>query len=129
MSFCWEDYLSQAQWLISASTLSTLTEANFRSAISRAYYAAFCTARKYLSEVEQIDIPTDGSAHSAVRNALKGCREADIRLLSNKLNSLRIRRNDADYLDTFSSDLSRTTQAVLQEAELVLVTLNRHSAP
>jgi len=48
MSFDWADYLTLAQELADQAASSQSTEAKLRSAISRAYYAAFCKESNHL---------------------------------------------------------------------------------
>lgn len=48
MSFDWSGYLDVAKELASVALTSANKEAKLRSAISRAYYAAFILARNYL---------------------------------------------------------------------------------
>jgi hypothetical protein len=45
MSFDWADYLKLAEALTQAPTVPGPEEAALRAAMSRAYYAAFCSAR------------------------------------------------------------------------------------
>jgi uncharacterized protein (UPF0332 family) len=47
MTFDWREYLTLAENLCTNSHTFPNQEACFRVAISRAYYAAFCTARNY----------------------------------------------------------------------------------
>ena len=48
MKFDWEEYFNLAQELA-----GTNEEAKLRSAVSRAYYSAFCLARNYLRDIQQ----------------------------------------------------------------------------
>lgn len=48
MSFDWLEYLNLAQELAGQATKPSSQEAKLRSAVSRAYYAAFCEARNHL---------------------------------------------------------------------------------
>ena len=45
MSFDWADYLKLAEALTQSLTVPGPEEAALRAAMSRAYYAAFCSAR------------------------------------------------------------------------------------
>jgi len=64
MSFDWSEYLSVAQELASGANTSANKEAKLRSAISRAYYAAFILARSYLRDREELLILRTNDAHS-----------------------------------------------------------------
>lgn len=57
MSFDWSEYLSIAQELIEQAKKSSYQEAKVRSAISRAYYAAFGAARNHLRYTDNIREP------------------------------------------------------------------------
>lgn len=48
MNFDWEEYFNLAKELA-----GTTEEAKLRSAVSRAYYSAFCLARNYLRDIQQ----------------------------------------------------------------------------
>lgn len=48
MAFNWSEYLEVARKLAGIASMPHSDEANYRAAISRAYYAAFCTAVDYL---------------------------------------------------------------------------------
>ncbi len=50
MSFNWDDYLFLAQELATHPSNFPNQEARLRSAISRAYYSAFCKARDFLRD-------------------------------------------------------------------------------
>lgn len=49
MGFDWNEYLILAQFLGGDCGISYSEEAARRAAVSRAYYAAFCSARNYAS--------------------------------------------------------------------------------
>ena len=57
MSFNWSEYLALAQQLAGKAQISATQESRLRSAISRAYYAAFIKGRNYLRDEESISIP------------------------------------------------------------------------
>src|SRR3989338_5973911 len=73
-------------------------EASMRSAVSRAYYAAFHKA-KLFAENDGIGakFSSDAKAHREVVEFLKKHADLGKRLLSPKLNRLRINRNTCDY--------------------------------
>lgn len=57
MSFNWGDYLSLANALLTKPNTPGPEEAAYRSAVSRAYYAAFCIARNYARDEENLSLP------------------------------------------------------------------------
>lgn len=68
MSFDWAEYLNLAGELCATPTSPSTDEAKYRSAISRAYYAAFGKAKNHLRNNDgDTAIPTGASAHKYVR--------------------------------------------------------------
>lgn len=57
MTFHWSEYLDLARELAQQPT----DEAKLRSAISRAYYAAFIKSRNFLQQREGLNIPTENT--------------------------------------------------------------------
>ncbi|HEY7154407.1 MAG TPA: hypothetical protein VH575_10655 [Gemmataceae bacterium] len=72
------------------------TEAEWRSAISRAYYAAFHKARRLLWQ-GGFAVPAADTAHAYLWLRLSNCKHPDIIELGHKLGHLRGMRNRADY--------------------------------
>jgi uncharacterized protein (UPF0332 family) len=99
--FRWEDFLDLAEELASRSG----DESALRTAISRAYYAAFHAGREYLAYVA-ISIDRTGNAHQQVRSEL-GARDDPIGQDLLRLHRL---RKEADY-DDFMADVEE--QAVV----------------
>jgi len=72
MNFDWSEYSNIASELAGQATASSSAEAKKRGAISRAYYAAFCSARNHLRDKEHDrNIPVGGEAHGYVRKQFK----------------------------------------------------------
>ena len=67
-------------------------ESKYRTSISRAYYAAFLVARRYLESSGYI-FPPESNVHRKVIDYMKDKNS----FISNLLFKLRNRRNDADY--------------------------------
>lgn len=102
MSFDWREYLELAKELVGLKGSLTSSEAAYRTAVSRAYYAAFCWARNYAAMKLEFR-PTKGSEdHRLLRKhfSRKGYGE-----LASHLNKLRKWRNECEYEDNVS-DLS-----------------------
>jgi uncharacterized protein (UPF0332 family) len=72
------------------------TEAEWRTSISRAYYAAFHVARTLLRDLRFV-VPRADKAHSYLYERLNNCGDADIEKAGRDLSSLRFLRNRADY--------------------------------
>src|SRR5437879_4229739 len=116
--FDWGDYLDQANRLAAGGD-----EAGQRSAISRAYYAAFGLARRRLETVEGNPVPPTGRAHQYVWNAfVSNPPEARRAAIAASGTRLRRRRNLADYDDAVP-DLGTLTRETLMEAQRVIDTL------
>ena len=72
------------------------SEAERRTAVSRAYYALFNTI-KYLLKAAGFRIQKTASGHEQLYRYLHNSGLADAQAIASKLNSLRTVRNDADY--------------------------------
>src|SRR5436305_1899156 len=97
MAFYWSDYLAAAQqWALATTPL--LEEAILRSAISRAYYAAFHEARDYLANHGDTGIPTGGRAHAYVRDRFRNDPDTNRQQIGQYLDRMRLDRNRADYI-------------------------------
>jgi uncharacterized protein (UPF0332 family) len=96
--FEWDAFLTLAEELASRPG----DEAAARSAISRAYYAAFHAGRAYLRQVN-MTIDVSGTAHRQVRQALL----ASNREVSQNLARLHELRKEADYDNPSSFDVDR----------------------
>lgn len=88
MSFDWSDYLSVAKELANIAATAN-KEAKLRSAVSRAYYAAFIKARNHLRDREGLLIPRTSDAHSYVSQQFKSSPNAVRQSLAEKLVRLR----------------------------------------
>lgn len=124
MNFDWSEYLNLAQELAGPPTSLSNEEARLRSAISRAYYAAFCKARNHLRDNENLSIrpPRGESTHQFVIRQFKFSSDASRRQIGTHLNRLRVDRNKADYDDTVSR-VQKMTQFVLTMAQSVISSL------
>lgn len=88
MSFGWKDYIDLAENLLEHSEESCL-----RSAVSRAYYGAFCIARN----AKGFKDSTGGNIHRKVINEYKNSSDKNERDIGQILDKLRRARNNADY--------------------------------
>jgi len=89
------------------------TEAEWRSAVSRAYYAAFHGARELLEDL-RFTVPRADRAHAYLSRRLANCGHAETQQAGNDLNALRGDRNQADY------DLHRPVTAELTRLHVLL---------
>jgi uncharacterized protein (UPF0332 family) len=85
------DFLQIAQVLATDTS-----EAAWRSAVSRAYYAAFHEARVLLQDLGFI-VPRADRAHAYLWLRLSNCGDIPTQLAGRELNDLRGDRNRADY--------------------------------
>ena len=95
MPFDWKEYFSLAQYLNSGSS-SFSSEAGARSAISRAYYAAFCHARNYARDNHGFKPTNKAVDHALVRDHFRNKGMYNIAIW---LEDLRKDRNRCDYDD------------------------------
>ena len=85
------DFLPLAKQLATGST-----EAEWRSAISRAYYAAFHVARELLQDLG-FTVPRAERAHVYLSRRLSNSGDAQVQRAGSDLNTMRGERNQADY--------------------------------
>src|SRR5262245_21425031 len=71
-------------------------EVDWRSAVSRAYYAAFHAARDLLRELG-FQVPRAAIAHSYLVLRLSNCGDPDLQRAGSELQDLQRERNLADY--------------------------------
>lgn len=109
MGFAWREYLTLATELAERSE----QEAALRTAISRAYYAVFCTARARLAE------PSLGTAHRGVWDAYRNAGDRNRRSIGNRGDRLRRLRQRADYDAVFPGLAGETKRVLYMAAELL----------
>ncbi|WP_449416562.1 HEPN domain-containing protein [Phormidium nigroviride] len=119
MTFNWSQYLTLAKELIGQSPSPASEEAKRRSAISRAYYAAFISARNYLQEREGYSIPKTVDAHKYVREQFKQSADPVRQDIGRKLEMLRKDRNQSDYKNTVSELLRKSKIAVKRSQQVI----------
>jgi hypothetical protein len=85
------DFLSLAHQLAAAGT-----EAAWRTAVSRAYYAAFHYAREFLEDLS-FTVPRADLAHKYLIFRLSNCGDVQVEQAAHDLDILRGLRNQADY--------------------------------
>jgi uncharacterized protein (UPF0332 family) len=100
--------------------LGGLKEAYWRSAVSRAYYAAFHEARRLLRQCGLV-APRGEQAHAYLWLRLSNCGHPDLAHAGAELNDLRSQRNWADY--DFDQLLDQPTAADYVQAARDIVDL------
>src|SRR5436309_11372371 len=85
----WRDFVSLA-----ARLAANATEADWRSAVSRAYYAAFHIARRLLADLN-FTVPRADRAHQYLVFRLSNCGEPTVEQAGRDLETLRRLRNRA----------------------------------
>lgn len=128
MSFDWTDYLNLAislQLDPESPDLFGLSEAAFRSAASRAYYATFHCALD-LACREGFRPTSSGEDHWAVQDHFRNYVPPDTlhSEVARELNLLHIRRKDADYEDHFEGRPKNQATLAINLARSILENLD-----
>jgi uncharacterized protein (UPF0332 family) len=105
--------------------LGGLKEAHWRSAVSRAYYAAFHEARRLLRQCG-FAAPKSEQAHAYLWLRLSNCGHPDLAHAGVELNDLRSQRNWADY--DFDLSMDQSTAADFVQAARDVVSLLEQAA-
>lgn len=98
MTFDWREYLTLSRFLQAQTEQAFSHEAACRSAVSRAYYSAFCCARNYARDRQAFLPFYDSRDHAEVRGHF--VRQPGQSEIASLLGSLRQWRNHCDYRDT-----------------------------
>ena len=109
MSFDWAEYLALARHLLQPGTTTVSAEAALRCAISRSYYAVFCSARNYLRDRGLYQPTYDYKDHGRVPKSMTN---HGFPHLATDMNRLRQRRIAADYQDSISKPHDQARFAV-----------------
>jgi uncharacterized protein (UPF0332 family) len=111
------DFLASANRL-----LRSTEEADWRSAVSRAYYAAFHVARQLLTDL-QFRVPWGERAHAYLWLRLSNCGDPQVESAGRSLQRLRGDRNRADY-DLHHSLARSWAPPLVQEARQIIAILD-----
>ncbi len=124
MSFRWFQFLIIAEiFLVQAST-SPNSEALLRSAISRAYYAAFNLAQQFIADKDGVIFAPDSDVHSKIGQYFIMSSNLKRRRLGYRLRNLRKLRNRADYANNFPNLLLDAGSAVA-DARAIIAALSK----
>lgn len=106
MSFDFKEYLVIAEYLHA----NVRSEASIRTAISRAYYSVFSAAKSFCLNEKIINtFESKGpNCHAKVIDGLVAHDDRSIKAVGKKLESLREKRNDADY-DSYNKEMTTST--------------------
>lgn len=107
------DYLALAERLAREQT-----EADWRSAMSRAYYAAFHAGRQLLLDLG-FRVPRASGAHAYVWMRLSNCGDPALVKAGGELNNMQGDRNRADY--DFQRDYSQSDAQVIVRTSRVVI--------
>ena len=113
MSFNWEEYIKLANKLSQKEDESSL-----RTAISRAYYGVFCIARNKKG-YKNPAFRKGKNIHWIVINAYKNSAQSADRRIGKVLDSLRRRRNNADYDEDKEITRKMAQKTVLQARDIL----------
>jgi uncharacterized protein (UPF0332 family) len=122
-----QHFLVVAKELAKVSDGSPMAEAKHRSAISRAYYAAFNAANKFLSNKAGIEIVDNTqSVHLTVRKPFLNCSNFVARQVSVELTSLASERTRADYdFDDTDPETGKNAEVACEKAQEVFDKLSQ----
>jgi uncharacterized protein (UPF0332 family) len=123
MSFDGSEFLALAQELAGKKKNISTEEAQLRSAISRAYYAAFLESRKFLRNRRGQRVSFSGQAHEEVKEVFLHDPDEHYQNVGANLETLHILRKQADYGDRFTSTLSTLTDMALLLAQNIISTV------
>jgi uncharacterized protein (UPF0332 family) len=125
MKFDWSEYFYLAKELAETSE-----EAELRSAVSRAYYSAFCLARNYWRDIQQDprlsrNKTNDINDHQYVAKEFiyNQSKSQPMIEIGKDLTRLRIMRNKADYEATIFN-LKREARTALMLAQNIISALS-----
>ncbi|BBM69563.1 hypothetical protein RmaAA213_14090 [Rhodothermus marinus] len=121
MSFDWLSYLDLARVLAGQSNVSHLQEAANRSAVSRAYYAAFCFCRNYAEQHLGFQRSSLAAEHAQLRKHLSKRNKGKV---ASDLNKLRQWRNQCDYDDSVNR-LHQMVRNSIRLAEQVILQIQQ----
>lgn len=119
MAFDWTEYLTLARFIRKHEKrcAELNTEAAHRCTTSRAYYAAFCYARNYARDHLNFQPTCGPDDHRLVLDHFDTGQKTDI---SDALVELRRWRNQCDYWDVVTDNLSCMSASALVEAKYII---------
>jgi GrpB-like predicted nucleotidyltransferase (UPF0157 family) len=119
MPFAWVEFVELAAHLVGLPNQGASREASERTAVSRAYFAAYCHVRDYATRHLRFRPQGNYQDHELLRDHLRsqgGSRQA----LAANLDELRKWRNDVDYQLIVSQWLTLLACQAIQTARDVI---------
>jgi hypothetical protein len=120
MAFNWIEYLEISRSLLGLEAHHS-EEAAHRSAVSRAYYAAYCYARNHARDREGLILTNRPSDHGLVRRHHLKKGRVD---LASELDDLRQWRNSCDYEDELEGNPKLLVAMAVQSAKDIMDSIN-----
>ena len=117
------DFLTLAELWVKGTS-----EAEWRSAISRAYYAAFHAARQFMEDLGFV-VPRGERAHAYLWLRLSNCGDHQLQIAGSRLNVLRSQRNRSDYELSINVHQASGLVQVQVAAEIVQIIEGTNQAP
>lgn len=124
MSFDWADFLTLADALVRDPNSPGPEEASLRTAISRAYYAAFRAARNFGRDRGEFTPTETGRDHWLVMNYFRSSPDRICRKIGLNLDRLYDNRTSADYDDVLAGRPVALARSSVAVARNVLNALN-----
>jgi|WetSurMetagenome_2_1015567.scaffolds.fasta_scaffold627783_2 uncharacterized protein (UPF0332 family) len=123
MPFEWAHFLDIAKYLFNQAHENAIIQTNaaYRSAISRAYYAAFGHAKVFAMDVMGFAPTGNEDDHLLLRDHFKDNQMPEI---ARKLHQLRQWRNQSDYENPSYVINENQTKIAIQQAETIIQSLN-----
>ena len=128
MTFDWTGFFSLAEKLFEDPQSPGPEEACLRSAVSRAYYAAFKVALEFAENTSEFEPTGYGSDHSSLPIHLQGDDDKDIRQLGVELRRLRDDRAQADYKDVLDQNPQKLAEKSVDTARNIINELGSSQA-
>lgn len=100
--FNWDQYIFLAEMVLNSPEVIPIKESAQRSAISRAYYGAFCLTRNLAFQQNWVTKSRSSNIHSKVIKYFKNSSDKLKIEIGINLDRLRKDRNNADYSDSWS---------------------------
>mgnify|MGYP001035700768 CR=1 FL=1 len=118
MAFDWTEYLKLANYIQQQGNKSILhKEAAYRSAVSRAYYAAFCYARNCARDNHGFKPRYNRQDHEDLPNFFVSIQKSNV---ADILDELRQWRNSCDYDDISPSNLTMMSVVAISNANYII---------
>ena len=124
MTFDWADFLKLAEGLLRDPNSLGPAEASLRSAISRAYYAAFHAALRLECAKGGYASGGYGTDHVTLPRHLQASTDVARRQVGVDLDRLRLNRRQADYDDTLKGEPTALAQSSVEVAKELLSSLD-----